>query len=233
MEDLLAYLARALVDEPDAGGGRVVRGGRRHARVRAERRRGRRRQGHRPRRPHRQRPAHRDARVRRSSRAAACSSTSSIDRPDRPLPAGRVGTRARPRRQLLRRTRPSTLDEGDAVMVGGPSGRSSAAAAPTDRPLIRAQRDRRPRRRRGAARRAHLLVGRRETSPEDEWHDDDLVGCEVPGSARCSAVLHGAVVRRARAGRRHVLVPLISDAVTRRRPRGARDRGRPRLPRPR
>ena len=37
--DLLEYLARALVDQPDAGQGRVVRGGRRDARARAERRR--------------------------------------------------------------------------------------------------------------------------------------------------------------------------------------------------
>ena len=59
MRELLEYLARALVDDPERVSRRGVRGGRRHARARALGRRGRLRPGHRPRRPHRPGAAHR------------------------------------------------------------------------------------------------------------------------------------------------------------------------------
>jgi 16S rRNA processing protein RimM len=132
---------------------------------------------------------------------------------DRPLPAGRVGKAHGLDGSFYVSNPVHELDVGDTVLLGELETTIEQRGGTAERPLIRVSgigdRD--------AARaltgRDIQVIGPREELEEDQWYDDDLVGCEVPGLGTVNAVIHGVSCDVLEVGPKKVLVPLIQDAV--------------------
>ena len=244
MRELLEYLARALVDEPDAvaveqfeeDDGTVV--------LELVGRRGRLRQGHRPGRaapPTRCAPSSRPPRC---ARTAACSSTSSTERSPLTLaragsPAGRVG---RPHGLdgcfHVTRPRPALLPLGATVARRrARRARSSRRAGHRRAPDPAPGGLRRPRGGRGAARRGPARRARRgarrwaRTSggPRTSRAARSSTARAASGTVRRLLALPSCeVLEVERAGAGDLLVPLVRDAVRAGRRRRRGDRRRPR-----
>jgi 16S rRNA processing protein RimM len=82
--------------------------------------------------------------------------------------------------------------ERPILRVGGVSDRDAAAA------LLGAQ---------------IVTVGPHEELGEEEWYDEDLVGCEVDGLGAVRAVIHAPSCDLLEVGDDAVLIPLVRDAV--------------------
>ena len=242
MKELLEYLARQLVDEPDEVAVEQFEEDDGTRRARAGRGRGRLRQGDRPGRPHRQRAAHRRQgrggqgeapRARRHRRLSRCR------RPG--CRAGRVG---RPHGLdgsfYVTRPRAALLAPGAALRVGDRAREIVRRAGTDDRPIVRldaaSTRARRPRR---CA--AGTCSCRADAPPldEDEWWRRGSRG--LRGARRRArgrrrrADARAALVRGARGrsatARGDLLVPLVRDAIRSVDIERAADRGRPGVPR--
>ena len=105
------------------------------------------------------------------------------------------------------------LAEGSRVELAGRSVVVERRAGTDDRPIVRvsgvADRDAA-----GALRGEHLLVDAGELA-EGEYLVEDLIGCEVPGLGPVRSVVAGPSCDVLEVGPDGVLVPLVSDAVTR------------------
>ena len=184
MEDLLEFLARSLVDEPDEvsvesfeeddgtivlelhvaedDAGKVIgRGGRTVAALRT---------------------VVKAAAVARRPAGAGRRGRLTL------VTAGRVGQAARPGRQLLRRGAAHELPEGCTVLVRRRDARTVERRAGTDdRPLIRLDGRRRPAR----ALRGELAARARHELGRGRVARRDLVGCEVAGLGSVRRVIDG------------------------------------------
>lgn len=133
---------------------------------------------------------------------------------DRPVPAGRVGKAHGLDGSFYLREPGVELAVGDQVLLGDRPATVERVAGTPERPLVRVSgiADRNAAE---AARGETLLAtGPREVLDEDQWYDDDLVGCEVPGVGTVNAVIHAPSCDLLEVGDEAVLVPLIRDAVT-------------------
>jgi 16S rRNA processing protein RimM len=132
---------------------------------------------------------------------------------ERPLPVGHVG-RAHGLDgsfYVERVSRP--LAVGDAVTIDGRAVMVERWAGTAERPLMRVSGvgDREAA---AALRRAQIeTVGPREDLGEEEWYDDDLVGCEVAGLGAVRTVIHAPSCDLLEVGDDAVLIPLVRDAV--------------------
>jgi 16S rRNA processing protein RimM len=132
---------------------------------------------------------------------------------ERPLPVGQVG-RAHGLDgsfYVERVSRPVAV--GDEVHIDGRPATVERWAGTAQRPLVRvsgiADRDAA-----AALRGAQIAtVGPREELGEEEWYDDDLIGCEIAGLGEVRAVIHAPSCDLLEVGDKAVLVPLIRDAV--------------------
>jgi 16S rRNA processing protein RimM len=132
---------------------------------------------------------------------------------ERPLPVGHVG-RAHGLDgsfYVERVSRPVAV--GDAVTIDGCPATVERWAGTAERPLLRVSgvgdRDAA-----AALRGAQIATtGPRDELGEDEWYDDDLIGCEIAGLGTVNAVIHAPSCDLLEVGSDGVLIPLVRDAV--------------------
>jgi 16S rRNA processing protein RimM len=132
---------------------------------------------------------------------------------ERPLPVGQVGRAHGLDGSFYVERVSHPLSVGDEVTVDGRPAIVERWAGTAERPLLRvsgvSDRDAA-----SALRGAAIeTIGPREELGEEEWYDDDLVGCEVVGLGAVRAVIHAPSCDLLEVGDAAVLVPLIRDAV--------------------
>jgi 16S rRNA processing protein RimM len=132
---------------------------------------------------------------------------------ERPLPVGHVG-RAHGLDGSFYVERVSTpVAVGDVVEIGGRPVTVERWDGTEDRPLARVSgvNDRTA----AEALRGALIatVGPRAELREDEWYDDDLIGCAIEGLGDVRAVIHAPSCDLLEVGEGAVLIPLVRDAV--------------------
>jgi 16S rRNA processing protein RimM len=132
---------------------------------------------------------------------------------ERPLPIGQVGRAHGLDGSFYVERVAHQLAVGDEVTVDGRPATIERWAGTEQKPLVRisgvTDRD-------GATalRGAQIAtVGPREELSEEEWYDDDLVGCEVAGVGPVRAVIHAPSCDLLEVGDTAVLIPLVRDAV--------------------